>query len=44
MHVESSKNDAFLKNLNYLSDVELILKLACILSMLEYVHVLIKIT
>ncbi len=43
MHVESSKSDAFLKNLNSLCDVEFILKLPCILLMFEYVHALIKI-
>jgi len=43
MHVESSKSDVTLKNLNSLCDVELILGLPCILPMLECVHALIKI-
>jgi len=43
MHVESSKSDVALKNLNSLCDVELIFGLPCILLMLECVHALIKI-
>jgi hypothetical protein len=43
MHVESSKNEATLKYLNALCNVELILGLLYILLMLECVHELIKV-
>jgi hypothetical protein len=44
MHAKSSRNDQALKNLNQMCDIELILRLPCILSLLECVHMLIKIT
>ncbi len=44
MHAKSSKNDQALKNLNQMCDVKLILRLLCILPLLECVHMVIKIT
>jgi hypothetical protein len=43
MHVESSKNDHVLRNLNVMCNVEFILGLPCILPLRECVHMLIKI-
>jgi len=42
MHVIFAKYEVALKNLNSLCDVELILKLPCILLLLECLHMLIK--
>jgi hypothetical protein len=44
MHAKSSKCDQTLKNLNRMCDVEFILRLLCILPLLECVHTVIKIT
>jgi len=44
MHAKSSKNDATLKYLNSLCDVEPIFGLPCIVSMFDCVHALIIIT
>jgi hypothetical protein len=43
MHVESSKNEAALKYLNALCNVEFILGVLYVLLMLECVHALIKV-
>jgi hypothetical protein len=43
MHVIFAKYEVVLKNLNSLCDVELILKLPCILLLHECLHMLIKI-
>jgi hypothetical protein len=44
MHVESANSNVVGKNLNVFCDVELILGLSCILSLLETIHTFIKIT
>jgi hypothetical protein len=43
MYAENSRSNAILKNLNFLCDVEFIIGILCIFSMLECVHALIKI-
>lgn len=44
MHAKSSRNDQVMKNLIQMCDVEFILRLFCILPLLERVHMVIKIT
>jgi len=44
LHAKSSRNDQALKILNQMCDVELILRLFCILPLLECVHMIIKVT
>jgi len=43
MHVESQQSDVVRKNLKSLCDVEIILRLPCILLFFKCVHVLIKV-
>jgi len=43
IHFESAKNGVTLKNLNALSDIDLILGFPCFFSLLNYVHTLTKI-
>lgn len=44
MHARSSRNDQALRNLNQMCDVELIIRLLCILPLFKCVHIVIKIT
>jgi hypothetical protein len=44
MHAKSSRSDQALKNLNQICDVEVILRLFCILPLFECVHMIIKVT
>jgi hypothetical protein len=43
MHAKSQQNDVAKNNLNSLCDVEVIIRLPCILLLLECVHALIKV-
>jgi len=44
MHVDASRNNTTIENLSLLCDLELILRLHAILSFLNSIHTLIKLT